>query len=121
MPANGLAATATQVPQRSKTLVCGPYRCRSSGWGWRRSYAWGAYLGCRRRIYAYARPGWGCRRPLYAYAGGGPYFRLVYAALTLRRLRPASALILGMPVSILGTAALRKRMPVGIPAGADGA
>jgi hypothetical protein len=67
MPANGLAVAAKQVakPVENVRLVCGPYRCWSTGWGWRRPYAaWGW-----RRPYAYAGPAWGYRRPLYAYAG----------------------------------------------------
>jgi len=80
MPANGLAATVKQVPQRVEQVAwCGRFRCWSTGWGWRRPYAyWGwrrpyAYWGWRRPLYAYAGPAWGWRRPLYAYAGG-PYW-----------------------------------------------
>ena len=108
MPANGLAVAVKQVPKRAEDvrLVCGPYRCWSTGYwgyrpyaysGWRRHYAYaGPYYGWRRPLYAYARPyygwrrphyayagpGWGWRRPLYAYAGG-PYWgwrRPLYAA-----------------------------------------
>ena len=84
MPANGLAATIKQTPKSVENVawVCGPYRCRSTGWSWRRPYAnWGwrrplyayagPYAGWRRPLYAYARPYMGWRRPLYAYAG--PY------------------------------------------------
>jgi hypothetical protein len=67
MPANGLAVAAKQVakPVENVRLVCGPYRCWSTGWGWRPYAAWGR----RRPLYAYAGPAWGYRRPLYAYAG----------------------------------------------------
>jgi hypothetical protein len=70
MPANGLAVAVNQVPKRVEDvrLVCGPYRCWSTGWGWHRPFA---YWGWRRPLYAYAGPGWGWRRPLYAYAGPG--------------------------------------------------
>ena len=70
MPANGLAVAVKQVPKRVEDvrLVCGPYRCWSTGWGWHRPFA---YWGWRRPLYAYAGPGWGWRRPLYAYAGPG--------------------------------------------------
>ena len=95
MPANGLAVAVKQVPKRVEDvrLVCGPYRCWSTGYwgyrpyaysGWRRHYAYaGPYYGWRRPLYAYARPyyGWrlnayagpyyGWRRPHYAYAGPG--------------------------------------------------
>ena len=102
MPANGLAVAVKQVPKRAEDvrLVCGPYRCWSTGYwgyrpyaysGWRRHYAYaGPYYGWRRPLYAYARPlyayarpyyGWrlnayagpyyGWRRPHYAYAGPG--------------------------------------------------
>jgi hypothetical protein len=95
MPANGLAVAVNQVPKRVEDvrLVCGPYRCWSTGWGWHRPFA---YWGWRRPLYAYAGPGWGWRRPLYASAGpgwgwrrplyayaGGPYWgwrRPLYAA-----------------------------------------
>ena len=79
MPANGLAATVKQMPQRVEhaAWVCGPYRCWSTGWGWRRHYAyWGLAPS------ATARPAWGWHRALYAYAGG-PYWgwrRPLYAA-----------------------------------------
>lgn len=84
MPANGLAVAVKQVPKRVEDvrLVCGPYRCWSTGYwgyrpyaysGWRRHYAYaGPYYGWRRPLYAYARPYYGWRRPLYAYAG--PYY-----------------------------------------------
>jgi hypothetical protein len=84
MPANGLAVAVKQVPKRAEDvrLVCGPYRCWSTGYwgyrpyaysGWRRHYAYaGPYYGWRRPLYAYARPYYGWRRPLYAY--GGPYY-----------------------------------------------
>ncbi len=84
MPANGLAVAVKQVPKRAEDvrLVCGPYRCWSTGYwgyrpyaysGWRRHYAYaGPYYGWRRPLYAYARPYYGWRRPLYAYAG--PYY-----------------------------------------------
>jgi hypothetical protein len=51
MPANGLAAT---IPKNVENVawVCGPYRCWSTAWGWRRPYEY-----------------WDWRRPLYAYAG----------------------------------------------------
>ena len=41
MPANGLAATIKQIPKSVENVawVCGPYRCWSTGWGWRRPYA----------------------------------------------------------------------------------
>jgi hypothetical protein len=84
VPANGLAATVKQVPQRVEQVAwCGRFRCWSTGWGWRRPYAyWGwrrpyAYWGWRRPLYAYAGPAWGWRRPLYATAGWGwrrPYW-----------------------------------------------
>jgi hypothetical protein len=84
VPANGLAATVKQVPQRVEHVAwCGRFRCWSTGWGWRRPYAyWGwrrpyAYWGWRRPLYAYAGPAWGFRRPLYATAGWGwrrPYW-----------------------------------------------
>jgi hypothetical protein len=96
MPANGLAATIKQIPKSVENVawVCGPYRCWSTGWGWRRPYAYwgwrrplyayaGPYIGWRRPLYAYARPYIGWRRPLYAYAGGVPYWgwrRPLYAA-----------------------------------------
>jgi len=69
MPANGLAATIKQIPKSVENVawVCGPYRCWSTGWSWRRPYV---YWGWRRPLYAYA----GGRRPLYAYAGGVPYW-----------------------------------------------
>jgi hypothetical protein len=92
MPANGLAVAVKQVPKRVEDvrLVCGPYRCWSTGWGWRRplyGYAgWGwrrpfygySGWGWRRPLYAYAGPGWGWRRPFYGYGGWG-YRRPLYA------------------------------------------
>jgi hypothetical protein len=99
MPANGLAATIKQIPKSVENVawVCGPYRCWSTGWSWRRPYAnWGwrrplyayagPYAGWRRPLYAYARPYMGWRRPLYAYAG--PYMgwrRPLYAYAGWRR------------------------------------
>jgi hypothetical protein len=55
MPANGLAVAVNQVPKRVEDvrLVCGPYRCWSTGWGWHRPFA---YWGWRRPLYAYADP-----------------------------------------------------------------
>jgi hypothetical protein len=94
MPANGLAVAVKQVPKRVEDvrLVCGPYRCWSTGWGWRRPlyayagpgwgwrrpfYGYGGW-GWRRPLYAYAGPGWGWRRPLYGYGWG--WRRPLYAA-----------------------------------------
>jgi hypothetical protein len=84
MPTSGLSAAVKQVdkPVEHVRLVCGPYRCWSTGWGWRPYAAWGwrrplyayaGYTGWRnpymgwRRPYAY----WGYHRPLYATAGWG--------------------------------------------------
>jgi len=104
MPANGLAVAVKQVPKRvgDVRLVCGPYRCWSTGWGWRRpfygygyGYGWrrplyasagwgwrrpfyGYGYGWRRPLYAYAGPAWGWRRPFYGYAGWG-WRRPLYA------------------------------------------
>jgi len=81
MPANGLAVAVKQVqkPVENVRLVCGPYRCWSTGWGWGRPYAYSGwrrpfygyagYYGWRRPLYAYAGQGWGWRRPFYGYAG----------------------------------------------------
>jgi hypothetical protein len=81
MPANGLAVAVKQVPKRAEDvrLVCGPYRCWSTGYwgyrpyaysGWRRHYAYaGPYYGWRRPLYAYARPYYGWRRPLMGGVG----------------------------------------------------
>jgi hypothetical protein len=95
MPANGLAVAVKQVakPVENVRLVCGPYRCWSTGWGWRRPlYAYGGWgwrrplyayggWGWRRPLYAYGGPAWGWRRPLYAYAG----WHRPYAAWGWRR------------------------------------
>jgi hypothetical protein len=82
MPANGLAVAVKQVPKRVEEvrLVCGPYRCWSTGWhyGWHRHYT---YWGWHRPLYAYAGPYW--RRPLYAYAG--PYWHRHYTYWGWRR------------------------------------
>ena len=69
MPANGLAVAVKQVPKRVEDarVVCGNYRCWSTGYMGYRPYAYSGW----RRYYTYARPYWGWRRPLYAY--GGPY------------------------------------------------
>ena len=70
MPANGLAVAVKQVPKRVEDarVVCGNYRCWSTGYMGYRPYAYSGW----RRYYTYARPYWGWRRPLYAY--GGPYY-----------------------------------------------
>ena len=68
MPANGLAVAVKQVPKRVEDvrLVCGPYRCWSTGWGWHRPFA---YLGLASTALRLCRTRLGWRRPLYAYAG----------------------------------------------------
>src|SRR5262249_33642943 len=47
MPASGLAVAVKQVPKRVEDvrLVCGHYRCWSTGWGWRRPLLTGAGAG----------------------------------------------------------------------------
>jgi hypothetical protein len=94
MPANGLAATIKQIPKSVENVawVCGPYRCWSTGWSWRRPYAyWGwrdrstpmpdrtragvdlrlcqTVRGLASAALWLCRPYMGWRRPLYAYAG----------------------------------------------------
>ena len=66
MPANGLAVAVKQVqkPVENVRLVCGPYRCWSTGWGWLALCLFGLALAVLRLCRILWR-----RWPLYAYAG----------------------------------------------------
>jgi hypothetical protein len=136
MPANGLADTIKQIPKSVENVawVCGPYRCWSTGWSWRRPYAYwgwrrplyayaGPYAGWRRPLYAYARPYMGWRRPLYGYAG--PYMgwrRPLYAYAGWRRplyayAGPDVGRSMPMPAGVDRSMPMRAAYPIG--AGVD--